>query len=83
MPVYCRHCGQPMEDGANFCGRCGEPLEAIAVSLAYVPGLLALCAAAAIHAHSRRSDRNRPITREAPRNLFRSRGASCIKKGGQ
>ncbi len=81
--MYCKHCGQPMKGGANFCGRCGEPLEAIAVSLAYVPGLLALCAAAAIHANGRRSDRNRPITREAPRDRKGSRGASCIKKGGR
>lgn len=26
--MYCRHCGQPIKDGANFCGRCGEPLDA-------------------------------------------------------
>lgn len=24
--IYCRHCGHPNRDGAQFCGACGQPL---------------------------------------------------------
>ena len=25
---YCRNCGAPLADGANFCGKCGARYEA-------------------------------------------------------
>ena len=30
--IYCRKCGNPMEDGSNFCPVCGNPVQSVNTS---------------------------------------------------